>query len=149
MGGGRLVRELPGVGGRLRGGLLEGGVVVPDAPVVGGDGLLDVLGQVVPQVPPVGDLDRAAARRRGRPRRSARPGPGRSPRRRDGHPARRAKDSADRSGQHVDGPAGLDVDQDGAVDVAPAQREVVDLLRRRSKSIYPDPGIIPTADAAL
>jgi hypothetical protein len=58
VGGGRLAGELPGVGSLLRRGLLEGGVVVPDAPVVGGDGLLGVLGQVVPQVPPVGDLDR-------------------------------------------------------------------------------------------
>jgi hypothetical protein len=48
VGGGRLAGELPRVGSLLSGGLFEGGVVVPDAPVVGGDGLLDVLGQVVP-----------------------------------------------------------------------------------------------------
>jgi hypothetical protein len=48
VGGARLGGELPGIGSLLRGGLLQGGVVLPDAPVVGGDGLLDVPGQVVP-----------------------------------------------------------------------------------------------------
>jgi hypothetical protein len=51
--------------------------------------------------------------------------------------------------QHVDRPAGLDVDQDGAVDVPLAQREIIDLLRCRSKWTYPDLGIIPTAGAAM
>jgi hypothetical protein len=48
--------------------------------------------------------------------------------------------------EDVDAPAGLGVDEDGRVDQAAAQREVVDLLRCRSKSTYPDPGIIPIAD---
>jgi hypothetical protein len=48
VGGGRLGGELPGVRGRLRGGLPEGGVVFPDAPVAGADDLFHVLGQVVP-----------------------------------------------------------------------------------------------------
>src|SRR5205807_1302910 len=33
-------------------------LMLTQATVVGGDGLLDLLGQVVPQVPPVGDLRR-------------------------------------------------------------------------------------------
>jgi hypothetical protein len=38
-----------------------------EAAVVAGDGLLDVFGEVVPQVPAVGDLDRVRGRRCGRP----------------------------------------------------------------------------------
>jgi hypothetical protein len=34
-------------------------VVLVEATVVSGDGLLNVLGQVVPQVPPIGHLDRS------------------------------------------------------------------------------------------
>ncbi len=41
------------------------------------------------------------------------------------------KDSADRSGQHVHRPAGLDVDQDGAVDMPLAQREIIDAQHQR------------------
>jgi hypothetical protein len=51
--------------------------------------------------------------------------------------------------QDIDAPAGLGVNQDGRVDEPAAQREVVDLLRHRSKSTYPDRGIIPTGGAAV
>ena len=56
VGGGRLPGRLLRVGCLIRGGLLEGGVVFLDAAMVGGDGLLHVVTQVIPHVPPVGDL---------------------------------------------------------------------------------------------
>ena len=56
VGGGRLPGRLLRVGCLIRGGLLQGGVVVLDAAMVGGDGLLHVVTQVIPHVPPVGDL---------------------------------------------------------------------------------------------
>jgi hypothetical protein len=39
---------LTGIGCLVRGGLLQNGVLFPDAPVVGGDGFLHVFPQVVP-----------------------------------------------------------------------------------------------------
>jgi len=51
--------------------------------------------------------------------------------------------------QQVHGLAGVHVDQHGAVVATAAEREVVDLLRHRSKWTYPDLGIIPTAGAAM
>ena len=56
VGGGCLPGCLLGVGCLIRGGLLEGGIVVLDAAMVGGDGLLYVITQVIPHVPPVGNL---------------------------------------------------------------------------------------------
>jgi hypothetical protein len=47
---------LLGVGCLIRGGLPGGGVVVLDAAMAGGDGLLHVVTQVIPHVPPAGDL---------------------------------------------------------------------------------------------
>jgi len=51
---------LPGrpgrIGGLRSGRLLEDGVVVLDAAMVGGNGLLHVVAQVIPHVPPVGNL---------------------------------------------------------------------------------------------
>ena len=55
VGGGRLAGRLLRVGCLIRGGLFRGGVVVLDAAMVGGDGL-HVVTQVIPHVPPVGDL---------------------------------------------------------------------------------------------
>lgn len=90
-----------------------------------GDGLSDGLAQVVPQVPPVGDLDRlrrAAGCRVG-------VGPGavpaddlhaRVPREPGGHGVRGAV------GQEVDRAVGADVDQHGAVMVSATQGEIVD-----------------------
>jgi hypothetical protein len=51
--------------------------------------------------------------------------------------------------EQVDGLAGVDADQQRAVGVAAAEREVVELPRYRGKSIYPDLGIIPTAEAVV
>jgi hypothetical protein len=42
--------------------------------------------------------------------------------------------------------AGLGADQDRRVDMTLPQGEIVDLLRRRIKSTYPDHGIIPIAE---
>jgi hypothetical protein len=56
VGGGRLPGRLLRVGCLIRGRLLEDGVVFLDAAMVGGDGLLYVVTQVIPHVPPVGDL---------------------------------------------------------------------------------------------
>ena len=56
VGGGGLPGRLLRVGCLIQGGLLEGGVVFVDAAMVGGDGLLHVVTQVIPHVPPVGDL---------------------------------------------------------------------------------------------
>jgi hypothetical protein len=56
VGGGGLLGRLLRVGCLIRGSPLEDGVVVLDAAMVGGDGLLHVVTQVIPHVPPVGDL---------------------------------------------------------------------------------------------
>jgi hypothetical protein len=47
-----------------------------------------------------------------------------------GHPARRGRFRGP-LGQHGDRPAGLDVDQDGAIDVPLAQREIIDAQHQR------------------
>ena len=87
-------------------------------------GLVGVLGQVVPHVPPIRDLGRVRSRRRWRPRRSA-ASPGRSRLRREslkprlhggGLPVR----------QHVHDVAGVHVDQHRAVHVPFPEGEVVD-----------------------
>ncbi len=51
--------------------------------------------------------------------------------------------------EQVDGRAGIDIDQQRAVGVAAAEREVVELPRYRGKWTYPDLGIIPTAEAVV
>jgi hypothetical protein len=50
---------------RRRGQHLGRYLLLAQATVVSGDGLLDLFGQVVPQVPPVGDLDRLRRPRTG------------------------------------------------------------------------------------
>jgi hypothetical protein len=94
------------------------------AAVVGGDGLLHVLGQVVPQMPAVGDLDR---------RRCPMPssiGVGAGPVPADHLGARvLAQPPGEGVGfpvaQQIDRSVGGDVDQHRAIDAAAAQREVV------------------------
>ena len=84
-------------------------------------------------MPPVGDLDRVRALRGCRRRRSSPPGPGRSPPRRDGgQPGGERVRGPFR--QDVHGPAGLDVDQQRPVEVAAAQRELIDAQHPRARS---------------
>jgi hypothetical protein len=95
------------------------------------DGLLGVAGQVVPQVPPAGDLDRV--RRAGPGALGAGPGPvpADHPRARAGlQPGRQGRRLPVREQVH-DLPGGH-VDQDRPADLAAAQREVIDAqdLRR-------------------
>jgi hypothetical protein len=54
--GGRLLGRLLRIGCLLSGGLFEDGVVALDAAMVGGNGRLDVVAQVIPNVPPIGNL---------------------------------------------------------------------------------------------
>lgn len=54
--GGRLVGRPGRIGGLLSSRVLEDGVVVLVAAMVGGNGLLHVVAQVIPHVPPVGNL---------------------------------------------------------------------------------------------
>jgi len=119
-----------------------------DAGLVAGDGVAGVLGQVVPDVPPVGDLDRGWGGGPGGPVVGAGPVPAD-----DLHLRMRAQPGLHRGclpvRQHVHRDAGLHVDQQRGVGAAAAEREVVQLLRYRSKWIYPDLGIIPTAGAAM
>ena len=117
------------------------------AAAVGGDALLDGLREVLPQVEPVGDLNRLRCPGAGTIRIRARAVPadhldaGVS-----GQPVRERLGVA--ALQHVKRRAGLAVDQQRAVYLAAPDREVIDLPRCRGNSTYPDPGIIPTADAA-
>ncbi|WSU65580.1 hypothetical protein OG596_08835 [Streptomyces sp. NBC_01102] len=106
-------------------GLVRGLVGCAEAAVVAGDGLLHGLGEVVPQVPGVGDLD---GLRGGFPG-GFRVGGGAVPA--DdldlgvvGQPAGHRCGLA--AGQHVDGPAGLQVDKQRGVGVSLEQGEVVD-----------------------
>ena len=121
---GSLVRRL---GSRFRPRFLQAGAVAADGP-------FDRFAQVVPQMPPVSDLDRqrcalscpfgvapAAV-----PADDLHPGVGIEP---------GAEGFRGPLGQHVDRPAGFDVDQDGAVDVSLAQREVIDAEHQRSPFI--------------
>jgi hypothetical protein len=115
---------------------------------VGGGALLDGLGEVLPQVEPVGDLDRVRCPGPGAVGVGARPvaaddldpGVGCQP-----AGQRLGVTALDEAGRR----AGLDVDEQRAVMLAAPDREVVQLLRHRSKSIYPDRGIIPTGGAAV
>jgi hypothetical protein len=50
--------------------------------------------------------------------------------------------------EDLDRAVGGHIDQHGAVMAPFPEREVVELLRRRSKSIYPEPGIIPGGRAS-
>jgi hypothetical protein len=98
---------------------------------VAGDGLGGVLGEVVPQVPAVRDLDRAGGAIAGAFGVGSGPVPA-------DHPCARVRLEPVRqrprlaAGQDVDRLPGGDVDQDGCVDVAAAQRKVIDAhnLRR-------------------
>ncbi|GAA2374567.1 hypothetical protein GCM10010170_077730 [Dactylosporangium salmoneum] len=119
------------------------------AALMAGDGFLDVLGEVVPEVPPVGDLDgvRSAA--------AGRFGVGASAVAADHLRARiRFQPGGERVRfavwQHVDWGAGVQVDQDGAVAVATPEREVVDAehghcagLAFRDRADQPQQGVAP------
>jgi hypothetical protein len=111
--------------------LLSGCGDLLEAGPVAGDGPGGVLGEVVPQVPAVSDLDRVGGAVAGAFGVGAGPVPADHPRARvRGEPVFQRASLA--AGQDVDGPAGAGVDQDGAVDVPFAQREVIDAqcLRR-------------------
>ena len=96
-----------------------------EAGAVTGDGAFDGVGEVVPQMPPVRHLHRVGGA-----------GPGAFGVGTGSIPADdfdtgmisepRGQGRGAAIGQHVDGPAGLDVDQHGCVVVSTAQREVVD-----------------------
>jgi len=107
---------------------------VLQAGAVPGDSSLDSLGQVVPQVPPVGDLggQRGALGCALGVASAAVPAD-------DLHAGMGVQPGAERLRrpfrQHVHRPARLDVNQDGAVDVALAQREVIDAQDQRSPVI--------------
>ncbi len=89
------------------------------------DGLGGVFGEVVPQVPAVRDLDGAGGSVAGAFGIGAGPVPADHPRTRvGGEPVFERPGLAAR--QHVDGPPGGGVNQDGCVDVAAAQREIID-----------------------
>lgn len=103
---------------RLR---LRGGV---QAAVVAGDGLLDVLGEVVPQMPPIGDLNSLWRTHTGAL------GIGVSAIPADdlhaGMPPEPSGEGAGFAvGQNVDRPAGLDVDQHSRIPVPSAEREII------------------------
>jgi hypothetical protein len=102
--------------------------------MVHGDGLLHVLGQVVPQVPAVGDLDRG---RRALP---GAVGVGAGPVPADhlgaGMRAQPAGEGVGLAvGEQVDRAVGGHVDQDRAVDVPAAQREVVHAEHRHTRAL--------------
>ena len=123
-----------------RGGLLRGWPgfrrlwLFLQAGAVAGDGALDGFGQVVPQVPPVGDLDgqrrafgcafciasAAVAADDLDTRVGVQPG---------------AEGFGRAFGEHVHWPAGLDVHQDRAVDVPLAQREIIHTQHQRNPRI--------------
>jgi hypothetical protein len=99
--------------------------------MVDGDGLLHVLGQVVPQVPAVGDLDRL---RRGLPG-GLGIGAGAAPA--DHLGSRMVAQPLGEGGglpigKQVHRAVGGHVDQDGAVDMAASQREVVHTQHRHA-----------------
>ena len=90
-----------------------------------GDSLAGVLGEVMPQVPPVRDLDRARGARAGAFRICAGPVTAdHTGARVGGQPVRQR--ACLPAGQHVDRPPGGGVDQDGPVDMPAAQREMID-----------------------
>jgi hypothetical protein len=109
-------------GGRLRGGFLQ-------AATVAKHGLLDVFGEVVPQMPAIGDLDGVGCTLTG----AVGVGAGAVPA--DHLGAWVLAEPAGERGcfsvlQQVDGPVGGHVHQDGAVLAAAAEREVVDTKHR-------------------
>ena len=124
-GGAACSRRGPGFG--LRGWFLQAGAVA-------GDGPLDGFGQVVPQMPPIRHLDgqRRALRSAFGVAAAAVPaddlcaGVGVQP---------GAEGLRGPLRKHVDRPAGLDIDQHGAVDMPLAQREVIDAQHQRSPAI--------------
>lgn len=94
------------------------------AAVVAGDGLLDVFGEVVPQVPPVGDLNGLRGADAGAFGVGAGPVPAD-----DLHAAVLSEPGGKGAGfpvgQDVDRPTGIDVDQHRRIPVASAQSEVI------------------------
>jgi hypothetical protein len=104
------------------------------AGAVPGHGTLDGFGKVVPQVPPVGDLDgqRGTLCRAFGVAAAAVPAD-------DLHPRVRVQPGAEGFRrplrQHVHRPARVDVDQDGAVDVPLAQREIIHPQHQRGPVI--------------
>jgi hypothetical protein len=124
------VSSLDRCGGRVRLGipvlvLVGVGWWLGKVGAIGNDDFLDGLAEVVPQVPPVGDLDRVGCcfadgfgvGARPVPAHDLYSGVGLQPR---GHGLFGAV------GQYVNGPARGDVDEDGGVDVPAPDREVVD-----------------------
>jgi len=87
-------------------------------------GVLEVLGQVVPQVPPVGDLHRTRRADSGALGVSSSPVPADHL-----HPRMGLEPVGERAGlavgEHIDRPVGGHIDQHGSVDPAAAQREVI------------------------
>jgi Kef-type K+ transport system membrane component KefB len=104
------------------------------AGAVPGDGAFDRFGEVVPQVPPVGDLDGQRRALSGSFGVTAAAVPA------DDFHARVVIQPGTEGfrgplGQHVDRPAGLDVYQDGAVDMPFVQREVIDAQDQRGLGV--------------
>ncbi|MDX6391411.1 MAG: hypothetical protein QOJ73_2474 [Streptosporangiaceae bacterium] len=102
--------------------------------MVSGDRLLDVLGQVVPQVPPIGHLDRL-----GCPTADAfGVGTGTVP---ADHPGSRVltqprgEGGGLAIGEQIDGATRVDVDEYGAVDVPAAQGKVIDPEHRHGADL--------------
>jgi hypothetical protein len=97
---------------------------------VAGDGALDRFGQVVPQMPPVGDLGCQRCTLGG----TFRIAPA-AVAADDLHPGVGVQPGAEGLrgplGKHVDGPAGLDIDQHRAVDMPLAQREIIHAQHQR------------------
>ena len=104
------------------------------AGTVAGDRTLDGFGEVVPQVPPVGDLDGQRRALGGAfgvtaaavPADDLHAGVGVQP---------GAEGFRGPLGQHVDRPAGVDVDQHGAVDMPLAQGKVIHAEHQRSPAL--------------
>ena len=129
---GRLPQRVPGLPGLAWG--WAGAVVRLQAGTVAGDGPFDGAGQVVPQVPAVGDLDGAVEPLQWRLGVAAaavaaddlRSWVGVEP---------GAEGFGGPFGEHVDRPAGRDVHQHGAVDVSVAQGKVVDPQHQRRSGV--------------
>ena len=124
VGCGRLPGRLTGIGRLLRGGLLENGVPFLDAPVAVSDGLHCVFAQVVPQMPAVRDLDRVWRAVRGSQRVGAGPVPADHL-----HAGVLPQPPGEGAGlpvvEHVDGLAGIHVDQQGRIRVPASFREII------------------------
>jgi hypothetical protein len=118
-------------------GLVSGCGDLLEAGPVAGDGLAGVLGEVVPQVPAVGDLDRARCAVAGAFGISTGPVPADDPRARVRREPVRQRPGLT-AGQDVDRPPGGSIHQDRGVDLPAAQREVIyaqHLRRRRDRGL--------------